>query len=155
MLSCTDVLFIIFITSISNIFTSPKGQNKDDVHLHFHLPEEQSPEKSPGGKTVAEHKEFSETDNGPDYIDSFLASFDLYVKADSKFGKKKTEMEDGEDGKEEAKVCTDKEDCKKWLANFCSKVKSRDYQYGDWFLDMFDILVKAKPNGGPGDPNAI
>merc|ERR1719431_1775414 len=147
MLPCTNILLIVFTTQISNIFTAPKA---DDLHLHLHLPEEEKNGKSAAAKTVTEVKGHPESDNGDEYIDGFLDSFDLYVKAADKFNNGNEPAEENA-----GKVCSDKEDCKQWLDNFCSQLKGRDYQYGDWFLDMFDIHVKAKPGQGGADSDAI
>merc|ERR1719318_1867970 len=151
MLSCTNILLIIFTTQISNIFTAPKA---DDLHLHLHLPEEEKNEKSAPAKTVTEVKghserEKSECDYGADYIETFFNCFDLFVKASDKFNNGTETVEESA-----GKVCKDKEDCKKWLNNFCSQLEGKDY-YGDWFLDMFDIHVKAKPSNGGADEDAI
>merc|ERR1719228_1606138 len=153
MLPSTNILLIIFTTQISNIFTAPKA---DDVHLHLHLPEEEKNGKSAPAKTVTEVKghaerelRHSESDDGDDYVDVFLERFDFFVKAGEKFN-------DGNEPLEESagKVCKDKEDCKKWLKNFCSQVEGKDY-YGDWFLEMFDIHIKPKPSNGGSDEDAI
>ena len=92
-----------------------------------------------------EGKEKSGTDYNDydNYGEWFLDVFDIYVT-----GKKSGSGSDSP-ANNNGKFCKSRGQCKLLMGKLCNHFsEGQDYQYGDWFLSIYDIYISPKTSRG-------